>query len=240
MTVYYDPKAIAPGTIRLDTSFDPYVETQPPAVQALRSGDAAGVVYRFTIQCVTDECLPLEKPKRLRFPAAVVTAVSGTRTVRASARWQPMYVTSRLGPAAASSGQHFRRPSTLLSPSYSIAPGWLEAVLVAAAVVLGACGLALLVLELRRVARRRRARLAGIQGRELALAFARESAARENAADRRKALGLLAETLAAEGDDELAASAGDVAWAEAPPTPDETLRLVEEVERAAPEEGATV
>jgi hypothetical protein len=170
----------------------------------------------------------------------VVTGVSGTQRLRVTAKWPPMYVTSRLTPAEVSSGQHFRRPSTLLPPSYSVVPATLEAVLVAAALVLGAGGLTLLVLELRRVASRRRARQAGIQGRALALAYARESAGREDAADRRKALGLLAETLAAEGEGELAASAGDVAWAEPPPSPDETLRLVEEVERAAPEEEAKV
>jgi hypothetical protein len=61
--------------------------------------------------------------------------------------------------------------------------------------------------------------------------YAREAAGRESPADRRKALGLLAETLADEGEPELAASAEDVAWAETPPSPADTLSVVEEVER---------
>jgi hypothetical protein len=235
VAVQYDPKIVRRGTIRVATSFDPYVETARPAVSAFTSGGTAGIVYRYTIQCVTDGCLPLTKPKQLKFPPAVVTGSSSSGTVRATAPWRPLYVASRLSPADVRAGQHFHRSSTVLPASYAVSPGLLETLLVIVALILGAGGVALLVLELRRFTERRRARAAGIQGRRaLALAYVRDSAGRADAADRRKALGLLAETLAEEGEAALAASAGDVAWAETPPTPDQTLELVNDVERVSP------
>jgi hypothetical protein len=58
--------------------------------------------------------------------------------------------------------------------------------------------------------------------------FTREAARRPDPRDRRKALGLLAETV---GDDDLAGAAERLAWGEAPPSPERTLSLADDVER---------
>jgi hypothetical protein len=232
VTVGYDAGTVAGSSIRIDTSFAPFVETAPPAVSRLRAGRTGTLVYAFRLQCLTDDCLPLGKARTLRFPQAVVTATSVGSTLRATDRWPQLVVASRLTPAEASGNAHFRRAAGVPAPAYAVAPGRLSAGLVAAAVILAVGAVVLLAIELLRLAERRRARAAGVRSRRaLALAYAREAAARDDAADRRKALGLLAETLADEGEPALAASAVDVAWSETPPSPDRTLRLVDEVER---------
>ena len=232
--VQYDPKVVSAASIRVDTSFAPYVETEPPAVSSTRTGGTASAVYRYTIQCLTDGCLPLGKPARLRFPAAVVRAGTGAQTAKATAPWRPLYVTSRLSAADVTAGQHFHRPSTLLPPEYAVSPGLTAGLLTLAAAILAVAAFVLVGLEVRRVLARRRARAAGRLGRrEIALAYARDAAARTDAADRRKALGLLAETLADEGEPALAASAEDVAWAEEEPSAERTLAVVDDVERSS-------
>jgi hypothetical protein len=236
VTVGYDPKTIPRSSISVDTSFAPYVETAPPTISRARAGGTAAVVYGYRLQCLTDDCLPLGKARSIRFPAAVVTATSGGRAVKATDRWRPLVVTSRLTPGDLSSA-HFRSPARLAAPSYAVSPGALSGVLVAVAIVLGLAVCTLLILELLRLAERRRARAAGHQGRRaLALAYARDAVGRDDDADRRKALGLLAETLSDEGEPTLAASVVDVAWSETPPSPDRTLMLVDEVEHAGPVE----
>jgi hypothetical protein len=233
VAVQRDTRVVAARSLRVDASFAPYVETAPPAVSRSRAGSAETTLYRYTIQCVTDGCLPLGKPRTVQFPPVVVTASAGTRSVKATGRWAPMLVTSRLTAAdvAASAGR-FRRPATMPRPVYAVSPGPLAGALTAAAVILALAALALLGVELTRLAaRRRRDRAAELTQLEVALAYVREAASRDDAADRRKAVGLLAETLAVEGRGGLAASADDVAWSEVPPSQARTLRLADEVEQ---------
>jgi hypothetical protein len=236
VTVGYDPKTVPASSISVDTSFAPYVETAPPAISRVRAGSTVAVVYGYRLQCLTDDCLPLGKARSIRFPPAVVSATSGGRSVKTTDRWRPLVVTSRLTPGDLSSA-HFRSPLTLVAPTYALSPGGFSDALVAVAAVLGLAACILLTVELLRLAERRRARAAGHQGRRaLALAYAREAVGRDDDADRRKALGLLAETLSDEGEPALAASVVDVAWSETPPSPDRTLMLVDEVEHAGPAE----
>ena len=119
-------------------------------------------------------------------------------------------------------------------PSYSVSPGTLAEALTVAAGLLALGALALLGFELvRLVERRRRRALVVLTPLEAALAYTREAARRPDAADRRKALALLAETLDSEGAPTLADTAGDVAWSEDPPSPDRALELADEVETDA-------
>ncbi len=233
VAVQRDTRVVAARSLRVDASFAPYVETAPPVVSRSTAGSAETTLYRYTIQCVTDDCLPLGKPRTVQFPPVVVTASARTRSVKASGRWPPMLVTSRLTAAdVAASGGRFRRLATMPRPVYAVSPGLLAGALTAAAVVLALAALALLGLELSRLAgRRRRDAAAELTQLEVALAYVREAASREDVADRRKAVGLLAETLAVEGHGGLAASADDVAWSEVPPSPARTLTLADEVEQ---------
>jgi hypothetical protein len=93
----------------------------------------------------------------------------------------------------------------------------------------------LIAAEISRVRKRRAGHARAQTPRGLALTYVRESADRPDA-DRRKALELLAETLANEGETALAGSAVAAAWAEDPPTPAATLALADDVDRAGRDE----
>jgi hypothetical protein len=71
---------------------------------------------------------------------------------------------------------------------------------------------------------------------EAALLYLRQAAGRPDPADRRKALELLATVLEDDGVPALAGTAGDVAWAEEPPSPARVVELADEVETVRTEQ----
>ncbi len=219
-------------------SFAPYVETKAPEVSRHRAGPDEVIQYRYTLQCVDDPCLPLKGPSTIRFPPVTVTAAAGSQQLKESAKWPLAIASSRLQPADISSSiAHFRHPTTLPSPVYSVSPGVLAGGLTVAAILLAAGALALLGRELLGVlARRRLGALAKLTPLEAALLYLRQAAGRPDPADRRKALELLAKVLDADGVSTLAGTAGDVAWAEEPPTPARVVELADEVETTRAEQ----
>jgi hypothetical protein len=231
--VQIDPSVVSETSIRLTPSFAPYVETAPPRVSRSGGGRRALLSYHYSLQCVSDTCLPLEKPFVLKLTPVTVTARSGAQSLRATAPWPVSFIASRLS-AADIATTHFRRATSMPPVSYAVSPSGLADALTAAAALLAITALGLIGFELIRLVERRRARaLATLSPLAAALAYTREAAGRRDPADRRKALGLLAETLDGAGASELAGTAGDVAWSEEPPTPDRALALADEVERTA-------
>jgi hypothetical protein len=236
LTVNYDTASVSPTTIRVDASFAPYVETAAPTVTRTTVGRSGRVVYSYRLQCLTSDCLPLGATRAIRLGRAFVTARSTTGIVRDSVRWPPLVVASRLTRAqAASATPQFRFPSSPPAPAYSVPPGALELGLTVAALALAAGAILLFAAEIARFRKRRAGQARERSPRAVAVAYVRESASRRDA-DRRKALELLAETLADEGEVALAGSAVAAAWAQAPPTPAATLELADEVDRAGREE----
>ena len=229
--VVADPAVVATNSIRVVPSFDPYVPTGPAAVTRVRVGRHETIRYVYTIQCVSDSCVPLGKPLAVQFPPAQVTAAAGKRPLQLSAKWPATSIVSRLGKGDTSSNPRFRRTKTMPAPSYSVSPALLANALTAAAGLLGAVALALLGLELARWLERRRLRgVVQLTPLEAALLYTRDAARRADPADRRKALALLARILDREGADRLAYRTGDAAWSEEPPSPDRALEVAEEVE----------
>jgi hypothetical protein len=229
--VLLDPAVVDADSVKVTTAFVPYVERVAPTVQRTRSGRLELVRYRYTIQCVTDGCLPVGAVRAIRLAPVRVTATAGGRTVAKDASWPRALVEPRVQPSDLVPAKlPFRHPRTLPAPEFAIAPGPLAAGLTAAAAVLVFAGLALLGLEARR--RRSRAAHARMSPREAALAYVREAAGRPDPADRRKALSLLAETLAGESRD-LADAADGVAWGEHAPSPARTVQVADEVEGRA-------
>lgn len=225
--------AVAAKSVRLTPSFDPYVETGPPTVTDTSVGKQETLHYRYSIQCVSDACLPVDKPLAVKLPAITVTAKAATEQLSATAAWPTTFIASRLQ-AKDVAATHFRWAKTVPPPTYAVSPGTLADGLTAAAGLLAVGALALLVFELvRLVERRRRRALVVLTPLEAALAYTRDAARRPDPADRRKALGLLAKTLDGEGVAVLAGTAGDVAWSEEPPTPDRAIELADEVESTA-------
>jgi hypothetical protein len=241
VAVDLDTRTVDPRSVQVDPGFVPFAETEAPVVRRSRAGHEETVVYRYTIQCVSDGCLPGAKPRQIQLPPVVVTASAGTRKTRALGRWQPVTVVSRLTPADVSaSGSRFRRPSTIPRAVFAVSPRPLGTALTVLAALLALGAAALLGFEAARLLERRRARTRRqATPLEVALAYVREAATRDPR-DRRRAAGLLAETLAAQGEPSLAASAGDLAWSEATPSPARALALADEVEaEQGPEEAET-
>jgi hypothetical protein len=154
--------------------------------------------------------------------------------VTASGLWPALFVATRLEKSdLASATPPFRWPSTMPPPTYAVSPGLLVAILAVLGAILALAAFSLLGVEL--LALRARARRRAARARsplEVALAYTRQAADRPDPTDRRKAIGLLARTLAAEGHDSLAASSSGTAWSDVPPSALNARTLADEVESA--------
>ena len=226
--VAYDPQTVDAAGIRVQPDFTPYVATAAPSVRLTADGRTAVASFRYTLLCVTEGCLPTGTRRRVTFEPVRVTGTAAGQSVTASATWPSLAVTSRLTPADLSGSIRFRHPSTLTPPAYAVAPGLLAGLLIAAAALLALAAAALVVPALRR--RRREAAARAVTPLDLALAYARDAAGRPDPQDRRRALELLAEAVAAGGEPGLARDAADTAWSEPPPTPAGTVELADRVE----------
>jgi hypothetical protein len=222
-----DTDAVSPSRIRVVPNFTPYAETGAPVVSTSRSGRSATVRFRYRIQCVSQGCVPATKPPTLRFAPVVVRAGGGGRTRTVRAAWPPALVASRLS-SADLQRVRFHRPLTL-PPATSRSA--LPDLLTAAAGALALLAVALVAVEAVRLYDRRRVR-AQPTPLERALRLTRDSARRSSAADRRKALSLLSQTLEDEGASGLAGTASVVAWSDSPPSPETVLRVADDVETA--------
>jgi hypothetical protein len=217
------PAGVDPGSIRLDSSFLPYVATASPSV----SRSSGEVRLRYSVSCLGAGCLPDKGAKLLHLPPLRVSALAGGRRLIASARWPVLRVGSRLSAADLRGKIRFRSPKAPPAVDWGIAPGTLVTLLVAAAAVCALGAFALLGLGVRRLARSPRSapRLSPL---ELAIAFVRDSTQRPPG-DRRRALELLAE--AAEPEQPvLAGTAWERAWSRPEPT---AAGAVELADRAA-------
>jgi hypothetical protein len=228
--VRIDPTAVSASSVRVTPSFDPYVQTARPVVTSSGVGREKTLRYRYSIQCVSDACLPVGKPYVLKLPPVTVNAKAGTEELKETAVWPTTFVATRLQ-ARDVATTHFRRPRSIPAPTFAVSPGALADGLTVLAGVLAVGALALIGFELVRLVERRRQRATvTLTPLEAALAYTRDAARRPDPADRRKALGLLATTLESEGAPALAGTTSDVAWSEEPPTPDRALELADEIE----------
>jgi len=226
-----DARMVPATSIHVLPTFDPFVESGAPTVTTSRIGDRLLVRYRYRVQCSTDACVPIRKPLSVELAPVLVTARAGRQPLQATARWPKTSVLSRLQPGDVGASAHFRAPRDLPAPTYASWAGGLADVFTALGAALAVAAFALLGYELVRLLEHRRLRrLVRLTPLEAAVAYARESASRPDASDRRKALSQLAEVLEREGIEPLAETAGDVAWSEREPTPDRTLELAEQVE----------
>jgi hypothetical protein len=231
--VQIDRDTVDPASVRVSPRFEPFVPTGAPEVREDRVGRRETIRYRYTIQCLSDTCLPQRKePLVVQLPPVAVTAAGGGHVLRATATWPVTAILSRLQKKDIGSYQpHFRRPAAVPPPRYAISPSRTADVLTAIGALLALVALGVLAGELARLLQRRRlARAVRRTPLEEALAYTRDAASRPDPADRRKALELLARTLDAEGDPALADETADVAWSEEAPTPERALELADEVE----------
>jgi hypothetical protein len=223
-----DTRAISPAQVRVLPNFTPYAETGAPTVSVSRSGRSATMRFRYRIQCVSDGCLPGEKPRPLGLSPVTVSVGDGGHTRSVTAAWPPARVASRLSGADLQRAR-FHRPTALLRPAYTTSPTTLADLLTGIVGALALLAATVLTLEAIRLFRSRRTRLV-LTPLARALRLTRESARRSSDADRRKALSLLSRTLDDEGAASLADAAGVAAWSGSPPSPETALRLADDVE----------
>lgn len=224
VSVSGDPKTLR-ASPAVEPSFAPYAPVAPVTVTRTTTGPRETIVYRYELQCVTDACLPVGKPLRIAFPP--VTARTGG--ARATSAWPVLVVDSRLTAAQLASSKLPVRTAFVPAPAFGAPPGTLAALLSGAAAVLAIVAAAIVYFELAALYRSRHERRPKLGGLALAVAYARDAAARPDPADRRRAAEFLAEALRP-GAPELADIAEEVAWSDAAPTPEQTLELVDAVE----------
>jgi hypothetical protein len=231
--VQLDRNTVDPASVRVSPQFDPFVPDGAPQMRENRVGRRETIRYRYTLQCLSDTCLPQRKdPLVIQLPPVAVTAAAGGKALRTTATWPVTAILSRLQKKDLGSYQpHFRRPAAVPPPKYAISPSRTADLLTAIGAVLALVALGVLAGELARLLQRRRlAKAVRRTPLEEALAYTRDAASRPDPADRRKALELLARTLESEGDPSLADTTADVAWSEEAPTPERALELADEVE----------
>jgi hypothetical protein len=231
VVVLLDRAAVRVGSLRINNGFAPLTQLGAERTTRTRRGRLAVVSASVPAACLAEACAADAGETPIALPPVTVQ-VTSTRggTLRGTARWPTLHVTSRVGAAdLAAAKPPFRGDTLPPPPTYRIAPNTLALVLDVLAALLAAAGVGLATWNGLALARRRRAPPATDE-LELALRRTREAEARP-APERRRALGLLARLLDAR-DRRLAGAASELAWSEPTPEPEALSTLVTQVERA--------
>lgn len=230
--VTLDPRRVDPASIRVNADFAPWRQVEPPEVLR-REGE---VRTTYVLRCLTNACVSTGDVDRVfqEFAGATVTyaararpASSARQTLRVP--WPRFLITSRFTQQAAQAGG--RSPwqadlETFPAATYSMAPGRVLALLLAAGTLLAVAGSALAYIALPRHDRRIQPKPEppprGPTPLEQALALLEDPARVNGSGDQRRALELVAEALVDRGDPILARSARALAWSAPVPGVEET------------------
>jgi hypothetical protein len=227
--VLVDPRQVDPATVRLNARFG----TWRIVSAGVRTRTAGGVLlsYHYSLECLVPGCLPGRTLAERRFlPALLSYRTAAGRLTRRAVDWPTYTVVSHLStPDIGDPTTRLRADAPLPPVSYRIAPGTLQALLAALSALLVLAAAGLVVLALPRRGERRRPAVAPL---EQALALVRASTTNGYPAERRKALGVLARALRAEGQRDLAQSAVRLAWSADPPTAHAANDFADHVEEA--------
>jgi hypothetical protein len=226
VAVLVDPSRVDSRKVRVLENLAPLTPLAP--LRARRS--AGAVVVELPVSCLAGACTSDAGTRNVSLPPVRVEAPDRKGGVAsAEAAWPTLQVRGRVlsSEVDVRRAPRFRANLALPKVSYGIAPSTLAPLLDALAVVLALAGIALVAWRAVDWARRPR----GVEPGELtrALALARESRLRP-AADRRRALGLVARILG-DRDEPLSSPASNLAWSREQPSRDELSDLVERVAR---------
>jgi hypothetical protein len=250
--VTLDRRRIDPDSVRIAMDFAPFAPTADPE-RARREGETTTHIRStWTLRCLTSACLPPGQPLRIPFEPATVTydtlgpqAASGRRL---TAGWPLLVVHTRLEanaltpPAFGSGTSPFETPwraemVSMPPVSYRVDPETARIPLLGAAGAFALVGLALAYLG--RPRRRPKPAVVGeeppapvLTPIEQALAMLEDAVAANGAADRRRALELVAVELAGRGSHDLAQLARTLAWSRQLPALERTTPLAEEARPA--------
>ena len=245
--VTLDRARVRPGSVEVVTNFDPWEPLGKPLETRTDGESTTHLRTTWRLRCVQSVCLPPATGFTVPFQPVTVTfgSIGDTPADPIVIAWPRLKVASRLDdestpPAPGSGSSPFDMPwraDLVGMPAASLRfdPDTVQAPLFAAAGVLALVGLGLAW-----VARPRRRPQAveveeppppppPLSPLEHALQLLVDGAAVNGAADRRRALELLAAALAGRGDDELARRARELAWSRHAPEVERTTPLAEEV-----------
>ena len=249
LDVVVDRDAVGPGLPRVVRSFAPYVVERVTTVRR-DAGRFSQLRYTFRLRCLSEGCLSTSGRAKVRFdPVRVLyrSPAGEARVVRAS--WPPVELYSRLASVPKEEEQSSSRFNTpVMAPwradltalpavSHRWSPTLIIAVLLLAAglLVLPACVLVYLALPWR-ASPSWESWLALLPPIERALAVLERARTQGDGPARRRALERLGMELRAQGAEELAREALELAWTEATPTSEAILRLERHI-RVAGEDG---
>ena len=220
-------KQVDVGSLRVRPRFAPWRIVSE--TRERHSGAGTLLVYHWTLECLSQACLPGRTLAERRFLPALISYRSPTgRTVRRVVQWPTYRVVTRLtSPDIGDPTEHLAADTSLPPATYRIAPGTLQALLAAlAALLVVAAG----VLVWFALPRRKRARGPELPALQRALQLVRASTSNGYPAHRRQALGRLARELSADGQQDLAQAAVRLAWSSHPPSREATSDFADRVE----------
>lgn len=249
--VTLDRARVAPDSVRIATDFAPWAPIAEPE-RIRRDGDeTTHLRFDWTLRCLASACLPPAQPLRQPLTAATVTYDGRGEAVgsgqQLAAEWPILIVHTRLDveeepPAAGSGSSPFEIPwradmVSMPPVTYRVDPEWARVPLFGAAGAFALLGLGLGYLG----RPRRRPKPVVVPQEppppvltpvEQALALLEARLTVDGAADRRRALELLAAELSGRGNEELAHAARRLAWSRPSPAPERTTPLAERVRPA--------
>jgi hypothetical protein len=241
ISLLIDRRRVDPERVGFNPSFKPYAVIGVPSVQRFDTGQLTHLKYTANLVCLTYECLPPGPNTRVQFKPAEVfywrRSGGGPRKTLQLA-WYPFTLASRTTEADLNNADPFQQPSWRittdpLAVSYGISPGVLRGLLFALSGVLFLCALVGLVALFRAV--RARIHRAPTTPLERAVMLVEEATQRDDQPAKRKALERLSRELTHTGEQDLALTARELAWAEPTPVPSVTQPLTVDVRRVIEE-----
>lgn len=225
-----DRTQVDPGSVEIDASFAPWEQVGAPKLSTVETATTMHRTIVYTLRCIDVTCLPrgtVVQPFHL--PVVTVTAEStGGASIVVKRPWPPVNVAGRFLPPVIGAVRPQLVPETRApTPRFAVSPSDSALAFDVVACLLGLGVIALTAVEARRYVARRRGSVDDRPALVRALGLIREARSRD-AADRRRAVALLARLLPDPGAERSAAA--EIAWSKPDPSPEELERLAEAVE----------
>ena len=240
LDVILDRSKVDPGSVRVQAAFAPWKPVAPPK-QVRRDGSASSTYIgkTYVLRCLDADCTSQNDSVVEDFDAARVSYVprGGTHRVVMKVKWPQLILDSRYAQKTLSGVGSAAAPwkaalFALPSLTYSISPSLLFALLLTGALVLLLAAGGLVYLARRQTAAARPAPTPPppppapvLTPLERAFLLLELSERVDGAGDQRRALERVAEELTKHGETELAHAARALAWSEAAPGTEQTIRF---------------
>jgi hypothetical protein len=239
--VTVDRRLVDPDSVRVRQEFSPWGQLERPLRTRQDAADTSFIRTTYVLRCVIGPCVPPRETYQLEFDPAVVSYrhLEGGQTESVEVRWPVLVTHSNIVAGDLERREAASTPwrADLLSmpaATYRISPGLLRWLLFAGAVLFALAGVALAFRAMPH--REPEPELEpepepepALPPLELALILLTDEQQANGAADRRRALELVAEEMEAREEFPLARRARVMAWSENTPTFAETSGLAESV-----------